>query len=279
MTQMASKQLAKRVFILGLDGAGNFVQQTETPRMDEFAKKGVVTYSAQTESPTISAECWGSVLHGVTPDKHGLTNEIAAAGPFPSDSLYPSIFRVVREQRPKAKLASFTAWYPINRGIVEDDLDVHKKSLPDEELVPFLVDYIGENPDVELLYLHLDEPDISGHRHGYGPDSPEYLQMITVCDERIGQVLDAIEKAGLMEDSLVILLTDHGGGGAYRFGHGSDHPMDKTVFWSCAGPSVIPGAELGEMPIRNTAAIAAYALGVQIPDSWEGRVPEGLFAE
>lgn len=274
---MAAAQRVKRVFILGMDGAGNFIQQTPTPHMDAFAKKGVITYAAQSESPTISAECWGSILHGVTPDKHGLNNDIAAKERYPSDSPHPSIFRLAREQRPEAKLASFTGWSPINDGIIEEDLDIHKVSMPDAELVAALATYIQENQDLTLLFLQLDEPDGAGHRHGYGPDSPEYLEMITLCDERMGQVLDAIEKSGMMEDSLILLVTDHGGGGAYRFGHGSDHPMDKNVFWACAGPCIEQGKEVGAISIRDTAAVAAYALGLQLPENWDSRLPEGLF--
>lgn len=273
---MKQTKTVQRVFILGMDGAGNFVQQANTPNLDAWLARGAFTNEAQAELPTISAECWGSILHGVTPDKHGLTNDKVTNESYPSDSPYPSLFRLVREQQPEAKLASFTGWSPINSGIIEDNLGVHKVSLPDAELVPALLEYIEENPDIRLLFLQLDEPDGSGHRHGYGEDSPEYLAMISTCDERIGMILNRLEQLGLVEDSLIILLTDHGGGGAEKHNHGSDHPMDRNVFWGCVGPGVKSGRLSGPVSITDTAEVTALALGLTVPEQWDARLPKGL---
>ncbi|MBB6672157.1 alkaline phosphatase family protein [Cohnella nanjingensis] len=273
---MKQSQTIRRVFILGMDGAGNFVREAATPDLDAWLGRGAYTYFAQAELPTISAECWGSVLHGVKPERHGLNNEKAAESAYPSDSPYPSLFRLVREREPDAKLASFTGWSPINSGIIEETLDVHKVSLPDAELVPALLDYIDGNPDVRLLFLQLDEPDGSGHGHGYGADSPEYLAAIAKSSERIGRVLARIEARGLAEDSLIVLLTDHGGGGADKYNHGSDHPMDRDVFWGVIGPGVKRGALAGPVSITDTAAVAALALGLPVPEDWDAGLPDGL---
>ncbi|OPA81047.1 nucleotide pyrophosphatase [Paenibacillus selenitireducens] len=266
----------QRVFILGLDGAGNFIQHTDTPVIDSFLQQGAFTLNAQAESPTISAECWGSVLHGVLPHKHQLTNDMANTETFAPDSPYPSIFRLAREAWPAAKLASFTEWSPINKGIVEKGLNIHKESLSGQLLVSSICQYIENHPDVKLLFMQLDQPDGAGHSYGYGPNSPEYLQAITACDRQLGEILGTIERLGLLEDSLVILLTDHGGGGADSHSHGSDHPMDKNVFWGCVGPGIDAGTEIAAISIKDTAAIAAYALGLVAPPSWDAEIPEPL---
>lgn len=267
----------RRVFILGMDGAGNFIQNTETPNIDAFLQKGAVTYTAQAESPTISAECWGSVLHGVLPEKHQLNNEVAATKAFPPDSPYPSIFRLAREAWPDATLAAFSSWTPINGGIIEENIGIHKESLPDAELVLAIQSYLEQHQDVKLLFMQLDEPDGSGHKYGYGPDSPEYLKAISKNDGLFAIVLDTIERQGLLEDSLIILLTDHGGGGDNKYSHGSEHPMDKNVFWGCVGPGVKAGTALQEMSIVDTAAVAVHALGLKQPGNWDAKVPAGLF--
>ncbi|NQX66241.1 alkaline phosphatase family protein [Paenibacillus alba] len=274
---MAHSIPVQRVFILGMDGAGSFLEHTETPVIDSFLQKGAVTYRAQAESPTISAQCWGSVLHGVRPEKHLLTNELAASEKFPVDSPYPSIFRLTREAWADAKLASFVGWSPINDGIIEDEQEIHKVSLPDDQLVAALENYLDNNPDVKLLFMQLDEPDGSGHKYGYGPNSPDYLKAISRCDQLFGKVLDAIERLQLLEDSLIILLTDHGGGGADAYNHGSDHPMDKQVFWGCVGPGIDANTQLPPLSIVDTAAVAAYALGLEIPALWDAQLPGSLF--
>lgn len=45
-----------RVFIIGWDGAGNFVKDAHTPNLDRLIRAGTFTFDAQTVSPTISAQ-------------------------------------------------------------------------------------------------------------------------------------------------------------------------------------------------------------------------------
>lgn len=293
---------SQRVIIIGWDGAGHFVQKAHTPRLDGIARGGVIGYEAQTVMPTISAQCWGSLLHGVAPEKHGLTNDIAARETYAANSPYPSVFRVVREQEPDAKLAAFSSWNPINTGIIEEGLEVHKGTAETEELaeeeaarlpetatagIPRVTrkdrrialaaaGYIREHPDFRLLFVQFDLPDAAGHQEGY--DTPHQWRSIESTDEHTGLILDALEEQGLMADSLLILVSDHGGGGAHPNDHGSDHPMDRNIFWCCAGPGIAAGARLTDsFTITDTAAVAIRALGLSVPGAWEARVPEGLF--
>ncbi|MCR8643732.1 alkaline phosphatase family protein [Paenibacillus sp. N1-5-1-14] len=271
------KQKVERVFIFGMDGAGIFVKDTPTPYLDQLASRGAITYDAQAVMPSISAQCWGSMLHGVPAEKHGLTNNIAGQEKYPLNSPYPSIFKITREAFPDAKMASFTTWRPINNGIIEDGLDIHKDSSPDADNTEAICTYIDQNPDVKLLFVQLDDPDISGHKHGFGAHSEGYLEAITRSDRYIGMMLEALERNYLVEKSLIILVTDHGGGGVRTHDHGSDHPHDMTVFWAVSGPGIEAGTVLTELSIMDTAAVVAHALGLEAPVTWEGKVPQGLF--
>jgi predicted AlkP superfamily pyrophosphatase or phosphodiesterase len=265
-----------RVFIIGWDGAGNFVRAAHTPNLDRLIEMGMFGFEAQTVSPTISAQCWGSLLHGVGPDKHGLTNEIASEHAYPDDSPYPSIFRIIRNGIPDAKMAAFSVWNPINHGIIESSIGVHKVSMNDRELSLAAAAYIRENPDLKLMFIGLDLPDAAGHQYGY--NTPEQLQAIEETDANTGIILRAIEEAGIFEDSLIIAVSDHGGGGEHAHQHGSDHPSDKTIFWGCAGPGINPGTSLhGDFIITDTAAVAIRALELASPVEWESKLPEGLF--
>ncbi|MFL1677423.1 alkaline phosphatase family protein [Paenibacillus dendritiformis] len=276
MIQVEQASYARRVFILGMDGAGNFLQRLNRSEIAGLARqRGVVTLDAMTELPTISAECWGAMLHGVTPDKHGCHNERAGAERFPLDSAYPSFFRLARERYPEWTLASFTAWPPINYGLVEEGIGVHKHCAPDAELTDAACEYIGAAEDVRLFYIALDAPDALGHQNGY--DTPQQHQAIAEAEERLLRIVDAIDRRGWLEDSLLLFVTDHGGGGEHRCNHGSDHPMDRTIFWAAAGPCVNPNANLEGLTFKDTAAVVAAALGLPIPESWDARVPEALF--
>ena len=97
----------KHVVVIGVDGAGAFFKEADTPNIDRIFANGAVTYKCLASNPTISAQCWGSLLHGVTPVYHGITNSIAENTAYPADSKFPSFFRVIRENDEKAVLASF----------------------------------------------------------------------------------------------------------------------------------------------------------------------------
>ena len=97
----------RHVVVVGVDGAGGWFKDADTPNFDRIFQTGAVTYRALASTPTISAECWGSMLLGVGPEIHKLTNEIVSNQPYPTDSAFPSLFRRIRAVMPDAVLGSF----------------------------------------------------------------------------------------------------------------------------------------------------------------------------
>lgn len=120
--------------------------------MDKIFENGSTTYNALTSLPSISAECWGSMLHGVEPEVHKLTNSIVGSERYDINSEYPSFFRVIRENYPDANLASFCNWDPINYGIIEENLNVHMEHDDDEPLTDKIIDYINKNDFVQFSF-------------------------------------------------------------------------------------------------------------------------------
>ena len=267
-----SKGAYKNVIIIGVDGGGAFFQNTSTPNMDAIFKKGAVSYRTKTSYPTISAQCWGSMLHSVLPEFHRLTNGTVGSRPFKPDSPYPSIFRVVKEAFPNANMASFCNWNPINVGIIEDNLGVVKGTGSDPEVANKVVQYIQGN-DPTLVFVQFDSVDGAGHGHGYG--SSEHLAAITAVDALIGQIYNALKNKSLLDDTLFIVSADHGGtpGGS----HGGDTDAERYVFLGVAGSTVVEGGGIQDPEVRDIAAISAYAFGLDFPETWTGIVPGGLF--
>ena len=272
------KAWAKRVILFGIDGAGTFFEQADTPNIDRIFKNGAVCRRTLTEIPTISAECWGSMLHGVDCRRHGLTNWKSGRTPFPKDSPYPSVFRVVREHRPDAELASFCDWNNVNYGIIEDGLGIYKYHAKDCELVEPAVAYIHSH-DFTLMYFHFDSVDHEGHAHGYG--TPEHLNAITQNDGYVGKIVEAVEKRGWLQDTLILVEADHGGtppDAQGRGSHGGDSDAEKYVCFFAAGGGA-QHVELHDMLVRDTAPAILHALGIPQPASWNSRVPGGLFPD
>jgi len=260
----------KRVAIFGVDGMGAFNLRADTPHMDALFTNGAVTYNALTSIPTVSGECWGSMLLGVGPETHGLTNAVVRCMPYDPSSPYPSVFRVAREAMPEAGLAAFSNWSHINTGIIEENLGVYKDTANnDAEVCEKLLAYLDAN-DPALLFVQFDEVDGAGQ---YGFGSERFLKQITEADALIGRIVTKYQEKGWAGDTLFIVSADHGGNG---YGHGGDSDAEKLIFIGCAGKTVKAGI-LTEMNVKDIAAVAAYALGFEAPETWTAKVPEGIF--
>ena len=259
------------VVVIGVDGAGRFFRDADTPNIDAIFASGAITYSCLTSKPTSSAQCWGSLLHGVLASAHQLNNTIAESTPYPVDSPYPSFFRVIRENDATATLASFSHWAPLNTGIIENDIDVYKvEGLPDADLTNEIVTYLGENKP-KAMFVQFDEVDAAGHSLGYGTDAQ--LSKITEIDGYIGRIYEAYRENGMLDETLFIVTADHGGSGK---SHGGLSDDEKYVMFAATGKTVQRG-KIADMEIRDTAAIVLHALGYENPETWTARVPSGLF--
>jgi len=267
----------KHVIVVGIDGAGSFFKEADTPAFDLIFSEGSVTYSALASNPTISAECWGSMLLGVSPRVHGLTNSIVDRYPYPHDSAWPSLFRRIREVIPDAKLGTFCEWSPITRGIVENNIGVDSDSAPDTELAPRIAEYIRKNKPV-FLFVQMDSVDGAGHAFGYG--SQQHLKRINEVDSLIDMIYQAAVDAGIIGDTLFCVISDHGGtpGGS----HGGWTDAEKYVTFAAVGKTVKKGT-IPKMNIRDLAAIVLYALGIPAPEfdinGWTSQIPHGLFCD
>lgn len=269
------------VIVIGVDGAGSWFKVADTPFFDKIFENGAVTYNALSSKPTISAECWGSMLIGVGPEVHKLTNNKVSVLPYPVWSKHPTVFRRIRKAYPDAELGSYCDWNPINRGIVEIGLGVNKKSAKDKELTPLICDYISEKkPD--FLFVHFDSVDGAGHSNGYGTDN--HIKAINAVDKLIGDVYFAVKDADILDDTLFMVIADHGGtnNGDGKGSHGGWTDEEKYVTFAAVGKDIKSG-EIKEMNIRDLAAIILYTMGIKAPDfdekGWTSQIPKGLFTD
>lgn len=269
------------VIVVGIDGAGAFIEKADTPNFDRIFSDGAVTYSALSSRPSISAECWGSMLLGVGPEVHKLTNGIVSSTPYSVDSPFPSLFRRIREAYPDAVLGSYCDWNPITYGIVENNVGVSHDTANDTKLTPVICDYIcKEKPD--FLFIQFDSVDGAGHNNGYG--SPAYMQRICEVDKLVNRVYTATVEADINDDTLFIVIADHGGANDEegKGHHGGWTDEERFVTFAASGKGVNK-TKIENMNIRDLSAIVLYALGIDAPEfnesGWTSQIPEGLFED
>ena len=153
------------IVVIGIDGAGTFFG-ANTPNFDRiFVENGAYTHSARCETPSISAQNWGTYLHGIVPEKHNSTNISIGTQRFPHRE-YPSIFLLTRKAYPQCEMASFCSWCPINYGLIEKKADVYKdtdlqflNSLhTDRETTDLVLEYLDTTVP-QLMFIHYNETD------------------------------------------------------------------------------------------------------------------------
>ncbi len=264
----------QHVVLIGVDGGGAFFKDADMPNLNAIMADAAVTYSMLTSNPTISAQCWGSMLTGVLPEIHGLTNDLISNNPYKVDSPYPSVFRIVHENMPDAALVSVCNWDPINYGIIEEGLGVVKDHNSSDKIVSEKVaEYIKELKPA-LTFVQLDQVDGAGHGSGFG--GTNYMKQMHKEDTFIQNIYDACVEAGIIKDTLFIVTADHGGN---EKSHGGWTDGEKYVMFAAAGSTVVKNGEIQEMFVRDVPSVILYALGLsdKQPETWAGAVPGGLF--
>lgn len=269
-----NRHIYKYVAVVALDGMGNFNLKTPTPYMDKIFENGAVTYYGLSMSPTVSAENWSTMFTGVAPEVHAFANEIEHGRENKGDR-YPSIFKRVRDVMPDVRLSSFASWKVINDFMIEQNIGVNLYSAHDDDLVEPIIEEVANKPT--LFFMYFEDIDSAGHGGDWGDEN--YLKKITQQDGYVGKIYEAYEKAGILDETLFLLVTDHGG---IRCGHGAYSDTERYIYFAATGKG-IEKSEIGTYYTMDMAAVVLYALGIDVPEYKPGvftaQVPDGLFPE
>jgi predicted AlkP superfamily pyrophosphatase or phosphodiesterase len=126
-----------------------------------------------------------------------------------------------------------------------------------------------------LAFVHFADPDELGHAKGWM--SSAQRNAIANSDRCLGVIYEALEKSGLIDDTLIIVSADHGG---HNRVHSGAKKIDREIPWIACGPGVREDYVITDPPsTMDTAATALYALGLPIPADIEGKPRTDIFAE
>ena len=282
---------AEHVIMIGIDGWAaegvRLAPAEDLPNIHALMDQGCWTLAKRSVMPSASAINWASMFNGLPTEMHGFDKWNSTRGTIPSTSdnghgIPPTIFTILREQRPEAVSGCLYEWDGIGplvdtlamswhlRRMANDPADEEPIGIAD--LTRIATDYIvAEKP--ELFALCYDFMDHAGHEHGwYGP---EYMEHQKQLDAAIGQVIEALKEAGMYENSVIILSSDHGGTGR---GHGSFTLLELETPLVVCGKGIRPGHRISRPLMQyDTPALIADILGLCIPDDWRGRPLPELF--
>jgi predicted AlkP superfamily pyrophosphatase or phosphodiesterase len=185
---------------------------------------------------------------------------------------FPTIFKVIRDHHAEADIACFHDWDGFGRLVEPGIPTLIADTRGEDRTAREAAAYIAANKPL-FTFIHLDHVDHAGHEYGHG--SREYFTSVEKADKLIGEIINSLKKANILDQTLVLVTADHGGKGK---GHGGDTPEERDIPWIIAGPGIKKGSRIIE-PINtyDTAATIAYIFGCKIPDCWTGKPVTAAF--
>ena len=265
------------VIVVGFDGWGAYsVPKAEMPNLSALMERGAWTLKKRSVLPSSSAINWASMFMGVGTEGHGYTTWGSKTPEIPSialseNGIFPTIFTITRQQRPKSEIGVLYEWDGIKYLIDTLAVSHHAQVSPTPEgssvpITDAFAEYIRQSKPT-LALVSYDSPDAVGHRVGH--DTPEYYAMLRELDGHLGRIVGALKEAGIYDSSVVIVTSDHGGIGK---GHGGITLAEMETPFVIAGPGV---RQIGEfksaMMQYDVAATIAWLLGLKQPQPWVGR--------
>lgn len=254
----------KHVVIITIDGLRpDALFVAEAPHLDGLIARGAYSPNAQTVSLSVTLPSHASMLSGMLPEKHGILWGVPYIG-WPG-MRGPTLFNVAHD----AGLSTGMIFgkEKLNYLVLPNSVDkLFGVDAHDPEIRDKAIEFIQAGlPNV--LFIHFPDVDRVGHAYGWMSDYQFYA--ITYVDNLIGEIVAELEKDGYRDNTLLIISADHGGHG---FSHGDDSPLDRTIPWLAVGPGIRAGIVIGT-PINtyDTAATAAHALKLPIPEDWDGQ--------
>lgn len=270
---MSTSPPRRRVLLCSIDGCRpDGLQQARTPVIDALAADGAACWDARTVMPSSTLPCHTSMLRGVDTDRHGITS-----------NTFAPIVRPVPSLMEAASSAGKTVGFFYNWEQLRDlaapgylNVAISYGSAVAPETDPWVAEQAVahfDRFDFDLLFVYFGHTDEVGHVHGWM--SEPYLQAISQADRCLGVVIDGLKAAGRWEETVTLVVSDHGGHGR---SHGTDAPEDMTIPWILHGPGVRRGVRLTD-PVRvfDTCPTLAHCLGIPACREWDGRVVREAF--
>lgn len=283
--QAKVKPKAKHVILIGIDGwASKGMDQADMPTVKELMRNGSYTLTKRSVLPSASAINWASIFMGVGTESHGYTTWGSKTPEIPSSvtnshGVFPTVFSILKEQRPEAKTAAIFDWdgirYVIDTLAVDDVMafegggfgkEFGENCGEPEDYSRKAENYIRQNKPT-FFFVYYGGLDENAHKKGWY--TTEYFTFEKRLDKCISNVIQATKDAGIFDDTVFVLTADHGGKDK---GHGGITLDEMESPFIIYGKGINKNTVITDAMMQyDVAATVAYVLGLKMPQAWVGR--------
>jgi predicted AlkP superfamily pyrophosphatase or phosphodiesterase len=299
---IAQAKARKAVFVI-VDGVPfDVIKKLSLPAFTEISKVGGLAQTlvggernGYSQTPTISAVGYNSVMTGTWVNKHNVwDNDIAAP-----NYNYPTIFRILKSAQPEKKIAVFSSWLDNRTKLIGDGLketgeikmdyyadgyELDTVQFPhdnkrdfmhriDEKVVAEAAQSIRDRaPDLSWVYL--EYTDDMGHMYG---DSPQFYKAVEYADRQVQKLWEAIQyrEKNLNEEWLIIVTTDHGRNKETGKDHGGQSDREKAGWILTNAAGLNARFKSGNSAMVDIMPTIARFLNIN-PDEAVARETDGL---
>jgi predicted AlkP superfamily pyrophosphatase or phosphodiesterase len=246
---VAVSQATPHVLVIGIDGLGGMYLENATfltPNIKWIVDSGTFTFRARNIFPTVSAPNWAAIITGMSSTDTGVnanewmpsyenpTPTFPSMPPVSGNESFPQThWQVAKLQNPNLTVAVSISWDWINYLTDSKSVDYLFRGHEDDNATTFAMSKFIVTYQPDLMFIHLDQVDDAGHTYEWG--SPEYYSAVQNVDALIGQLLNSLKIAGILEDTYILVTADHGG---WQQSHGAFMPCMVYVPALFLGPMV-----------------------------------------
>jgi predicted AlkP superfamily pyrophosphatase or phosphodiesterase len=255
------------VLIISFDGLRpDAIAKAKMKNVLALMQSGAHTLTAQTIMPSTTLPSHSSMLVGTCPAKHIVRwNEYVpengyALGIDIFDLAHAAGMRTLMVVG-KEKLRQVTQPESTDYFAFVDETDKIEDPLTIAQLANRQI-----SQGFSLMFVHFPNGDLAGHDYGWM--TRKQLETYADDDVSLGYILETLKNKDMYESTLIIITADHGG---HETTHGTNMSEDRTIPWIASGAGVLPMQLTTTVHTMDTAATAAFALGLPIPPEWDGR--------
>jgi predicted AlkP superfamily phosphohydrolase/phosphomutase len=261
-----NEKLAERVIVLVIDGCRkDKLERTNTPNIDFMKKNGVYYNKMRTVYPSRTVTCFSSMFSGAGKEKHGIKSNLVMGSLLGKEEMKcESLFDVLKENKKKAKIVGIAHLKDVFGENVETVSAIHSNETVDKYIME-KTQKVMEKYKPQLMVTQFIAVDQTGHARGTSYE--EYEQKIREVDKIIGDFVKWLKKKKMFDDSVIIIMSDHGQSYRGIGGHGHWDKGEKYVPFIIYGKNIKKGKTINkEKRILDLAPTIAYILGIKPPE-------------
>lgn len=249
---------ADRVIVILVDGARpDYILEyaSTTSGYSRILRDGVWYSNAYAYTPSYSVPARASMSTGLPHEVSGVTSNWYKGGEPP----YPSIFSLAYEEDLKVAVVGDSIIEDLFGQYVDVYIPIEENSDQMEKAVSEAIRLLESSDPPDLLWVSLVEVDEAGHE--YGAAGQNYRDALVESGELIGELLGRLDDLGMLDDTLVVVVSDHGH--LDTGGHGGDEEEVVRTVLALIGVGVDGGKRIDrKVTYASVASTVAFALGL-----------------